>query len=276
MLAGNLMESPVNAALQLRPESFNRIRVNRSANIFALTVSNAVMVITSARKDIVSGVFVRADNRTGFHHVGGVSQGDTPRNAGDNVCTNFAATLDNAHDGDLVASGCTRAANFLRTLGGVHVRCFAANVGFVRFNDTGEKVATLSHQLANLMRHAPSRLVGNAGLTLNFLGAHTVLRSRHQEHDMEPRLEGRAGLVEDRPFARVNLMAAIRARVATARFNAVERVLLRAHRAGAPVRVALVKDVIQARSVVGKLLVEFFEGVTFGFHANRIPDSSHA
>jgi len=273
MLRGNLMESPVNAALQLAPKAFNGIGVNLSANKFVLTMSNTLVLVAMGAKQVIGGVFIGADQRTGLNHCNGVGSGRGTVNYRGNVGPDFTVTLNNAHHDGLTMSALSRDTGALVH---VHVAPLAADIGLIRFDHAREKVAALIHQLANLMPHAPCGLVGYAKLTLQFLRANPVLAGRHQEHGEEPSAKLCAAFVEDRALAGVNLMTAIGARVATARLNAMEGVSAPASRAETTVRMALVEDVIQARRIIGKLAGELVERVTFCFHADRIPASSHA
>lgn len=270
------MESPVNRTLQLAPETLNGIGVNLSTNIFTLTVRNALVLEAVRAEQVVSGVFIGADEGTSLHHGNGVIGSHSASNGGRDVRTNLAATFHNADDNCFVSCGNARSFDFHGAGAGVHVRCFAADVSFVSFDNAGQQVAALIHQLADLVTNAPSALVRNTKLTLQFLRAHAILGSGHKEHRKEPSAQLGAALVEDRTFARMDLVTAVSARVATASLNAVERVALTAALAETTVRVALVKDVIQASGVVRKLLGELVERVAFCFHADRIPDFSRA
>lgn len=69
------------------------------------------------------------------------------------------------------------------------------------------------HMLANKARHTPSRLVSDPKLALQFLGAHAVPRGGEQVDCVEPELQGRAGLLERRPYSRVQVVTAPLARI---------------------------------------------------------------
>ena len=72
------------------------------------------------------------------------------------------------------------------------------------------------------MAYAPSALVGNAGLPLDFLRRHAMARVRHEVQGEEPNGELGAGLMEDRPGARVNVVPALLARVGPPLVHRVE------------------------------------------------------
>ena len=73
----------------------------------------------------------------------------------------------------------------------------APDVGLVNLNLAEEGDTVLGHELADLLEHPPGRLVGDADLPFKLLGRYARPGGSHEEHGMEPRLEGSRGLVED-------------------------------------------------------------------------------
>lgn len=120
----------------------------------------------------------------------------------------------------------------------------------------GKLRAFIGHELANFVHHAPSRLIGDADMPLEFQCRHVVAAGGHQEDGKEPRHQRRSGLVEDRSGSRVKLVSAPSARIRTAIFQRVKAIFLRALRACAAVRPSLLKEEIQTRPVVRELLLK--------------------
>ncbi len=71
------------------------------------------------------------------------------------------------------------------------------------------------------MAHAPCRFVGDADLALDFLGRDAVPRSGEQEHHEKPVSERRARLLKGRSGGRIDLMAAMLARIAATAPNSI-------------------------------------------------------
>ena len=73
----------------------------------------------------------------------------------------------------------------------------SADVGFVNFHVTKQDNVVLGHEGADLLEHPPGRLVGDSQFPLKLLGRYARASGSHEEHGVEPRLEGSGGLVED-------------------------------------------------------------------------------
>lgn len=74
---------------------------------------------------------------------------------------------------------------------------------------------------ANLLKHAPCGLVGNACLTLNLLSTDSAASRGHQIDGIKPRCQWSARLVKDRISSRVNVVATVIARIRRATLDAV-------------------------------------------------------
>jgi hypothetical protein len=102
---------------------------------------------------------------------------------------------------------------------------FAAEIGFIDFDFTIQSAhwtwVVVREHGANLLEHAPRRLVGNASLPLNLLRANSASRGCHEIDGIEPSGERRGRLVEDSASSRVNMMAALVARVRRATLHAM-------------------------------------------------------
>ena len=139
----------------------------------------------------------------------------------------------------------------------------APDVGLVNLDLAEEGDTVLDHELTDLLEHPPGRLVGNADLPFKLLGRYARPGGSHEEHGMEPRLEGSRGLVEDgvrrggylspTEFATVDLAA--RDAVVIGGFSALG--------AGHTVGPAGCFEEVQANVVIGELGVELLNRVLF-------------
>ena len=68
------------------------------------------------------------------------------------------------------------------------------------------RVVVLAHQfVADEGEHPPRRLVGHAQLALKLLGRNATTSAGHEVHGVEPQVQRRGRLVEDRPRCRVDV-----------------------------------------------------------------------
>lgn len=146
--------------------------------------------------------------------------------------------------------------------------CLPPKIRFIDFNVlafTAERAAEIgrAHKFAKFVRHTPSRFVSNAKLTLQFFRRHAVASAGHQIHGEEPEREASAGLLEDRPGAREDVVTAFLTGKATALAHGMVLGLLYAagwaRDFGAAV--ADFHKAVQAGRIVGKLGLKSLECV---------------
>ncbi len=119
-------------------------------------------------------------------------------------------------------------------------------------------------QLANLLAHAPAGFLRDAEHAMQLHARHAVARRHEQVDGIEPRLERRAAVLEDRPGARVDVMAAVGAAVGLARRDPVERGVGLAAGAGEPLAEANRHHVVETRVFVGEAGEELADGELLG------------
>jgi hypothetical protein len=118
------------------------------------------------------------------------------------------------------------------------------------------------------MIHAPRGFVGDADLPHKFHRGDAVSTGHHYEHRMKPRSQRCTGFVEYRAGSRSDLTPAPGAREFLALFDAVKASGFPAH-ARALIGESLIKKVLKARRVIGKLLIKLLECVSnLTFHVN--------
>lgn len=131
----------------------------------------------------------------------------------------------------------------------------------IHFDRTTEAAAVFLKQRANLLEHAPCRLVRHAQLALQMLRADAAAGLSHQVDGVEPRLERRSGVLKDRPGHRVFVVAAA---VAGVRHAVLHTVVLGHNAAVLALDPRWVQELLKplkAGFVRGELLVEIADGV---------------
>lgn len=130
------------------------------------------------------------------------------------------------------------------------------------------RTAILRHQLvSNQVGHAPRRLVGDAKLPLKLLRGDAAARAGHQVHRVEPQVQGRGRLVEDRPGCGVEMVSAALTgpRLALLRGGIPAEftglLALRAFGVSPVLGIAIAPQPIKAGVVVGKLALEVHQCV---------------
>jgi hypothetical protein len=118
------------------------------------------------------------------------------------------------------------------------------------------------YELTKLVAHAPSALIGDARLALDFLGRHAMTSTRHEVHREKPDRQLRAGFVKYCISARIDVMTALLARKSAAFVHHVEA-CFHAARWTKDFCPAVVDfhQLRETRPVIGVLSLEFFECV---------------
>ncbi len=124
--------------------------------------------------------------------------------------------------------------------------------------DAGQAALFVAQHGTNLLKHAPRCLVGNSGLALNLFCRNAAARLRHEVDRMEPNRKRGGRFVKDRVGSRVNVMAAVIARIRRATDYAVMLRNRVARLAKDAVWVEIVFQPLKAGCVIGELLLEVF------------------
>ena len=213
MLLGNVMVDTVNAALEQRPKTFNRVRMNKASYIFALAMLYDVMLVAMGEANVALPI------------IGNESRAllDVPADV--RLKLNRVCPSDLLGDHSAVALGYSRNDGFLR--GGSANKAFVlpANIGFVGFHCTGEGM--LVHGIGtdgvtNPVKHEPSGFLSHANIPMKLKGRNAVLVSRNEVNSHEPLLEGKCGVLENRPHFDRELLLAGTALVQFARLELID------------------------------------------------------
>ena len=239
------------AALEVPPEVFDAVHAGTlKADILASAVVDRHVAIAFSVKPGIACQFVGVQFATGQdvrqHNRLEAGAALVRNDLGDDV----AVTLQHAHD-DRLASG---AAHVLALLDAADKR-FIDFYGGARATDRRFAV-NVGHVLADFMAHAPSGLVGNAKLALQFLRRHAVPRRGEQVHGVEPKLQRRPGLLEWGANCRVQVVTAPLARIGALRLDPEPVRCPLAFGTNVALSKAHIEQVVQAGFVVRKLLEE--------------------
>jgi hypothetical protein len=199
VFGAHLVERPDHAAFEDRPETLNRIRVDRADDVLALGVVNgcvwiflvelpvAFPLISAEQADLVRDGFAdKFAERVGLNVLD---------HAGDHIALSF----DRADDRRLARTDAASAAAFA-PLVFVFVLRQATDESFVNLDNAAKLVDVLHEGNANLVAHAPRSFVGTeAHEAENLKGAHSFLTGEHEMNDAEPIAERLVRVLEDRP-----------------------------------------------------------------------------
>ena len=253
------MVHAANSAFDEAPKSLNAIRMDVAHHVHLGRVVDSPMnqaSVASIRTPdvtdtLVGSPFVRIDRairQDVFADHGDKSRARGIRSGlGDNPAPPFAES-DNGSFNFVAAKRTAR--TFLAA---------SAKIGFVNLDVTAQ-LALLGEQRANLFEHAPCGLVGDARLAFNLLRGDSAACGSHQVDRVEPCLKRSARFMEDRPGSRVNVMAALIARVRRTASYPVMLGNALAQLAKDTIRVQVAPEPFEAGNVIREHPLEIFEG----------------
>ena len=242
MLPTNVNMSAPDRSLDLRPEPFDGIGMMDTVYPLIRGMVDGAMVVTKPRNLGVGRKLVSADGRAALDVLKDVPLKGLALHVRNDARHDIAAALDHAeHD------GLSR-----RTAPALPALASPADVRFVGFHMPVQRgiAVRLGHVLADLMAHAPGRLVGHAKLSLKLLGRNTVAGSREQIKRVEPLRKRRVRPLKGRALHGADLVAAPLTAIDGALAQAVKLAVDPATRAVQRLAVANLHKVIQAAIVV--------------------------
>jgi hypothetical protein len=257
MLRGNVVERPGNGTLQLRPKRFHTIRMNVAINKLLRMMFHRAVPKAGLGDLVVAAQFVSINGRALGNIGDDVRQQGLRLHVRNGSSLNASTAFQDSGNGSLARGS---ASPFAATS--------APDVGFIGFNGSLEEAAILIHKLPNLVVYPPCGLVGHAGLAHQFHRGYSVAARRHQEHGMEPCPQWRRGFMKDGPGSRGNLKTAPSTGKALPASDRMKTIGLAALGAFAAVRIALLKEILKAGSVVRELPMKVFDCV---FHGSVLP-----
>src|SRR3990172_5970237 len=126
MLLGNVMVDTVNAALEQRPKTFNRVRMNKASYIFALAMLYDVMLVAMGEANVA------------FPVIGNESRALLDIPADVRLKLNSICSCNLLSDNPAVAFDYSRNDGFLLSGSANKAFVLSANIGFICFDCAGE------------------------------------------------------------------------------------------------------------------------------------------
>src|SRR5271157_93869 len=257
------MIDTANPALHQRPEPFDGLRMHVSAYVDMLCVPDAMMLIARLRKRVIDGILIGVDGGLGQHVFFDVRHDRGALDIRHRHGPNLPFALHYAKYRRLV-----RSIQSGTTLARVAPRTSYIGLVYLDRIPAVESYIVLQHQLVpNQVGHAPRRLVGDAKFTFQLLRGDSASRACHQVHRIEPQVQGRRRLMEDRPSRGMNVMTAsgtrprltlLRSRIAREFRSAAALV---AHGMDSVFRVPIAPQPFKAGCIVGKLSHELHQRI---------------
>jgi hypothetical protein len=244
--AADGMMRAVNTPLHLRPEALNRVRVSLASGVFAKAVIDPQVRKSKLRRVVIDRQFIGDNGCASRDVLADMSNDICRRHIINDLRGHAASALDNANDGRFTQSPATALAS-----------PFAADISLISFNDTRKQIAFAGHKLADFVTHTVSAFVSHAKLPREFFRRDSVFALGKKENGKEPSFETGFRFVENRASRRRNVRSAKRAAILPPFGNPVEAITLPA--LANVVSVASAENVVQTRSIVGKLRVKVFE-----------------
>jgi hypothetical protein len=245
MLPRNVNMSALNTIFQASPKAFNAVSVGSSIYILTRLVVNGFVLVSDSLKIVVGLEFVRVNCRS----LKNVFLDDRLKNfsriRANYLGHNLTVTLQHPENDSLVLRVAMPQAVTL-----------AAHIRFINFYIAKKRkfAIYLRDVLANLMSHAPRAFVRHAKLSFQFLGGNAVAGRGEEVDRIEPKLEGRAAVLERRADGRVKMMPAPLAGISAFCLNLVPVRLALALRAGMALAKTNRKNVRQAVVIRRELL----------------------
>ncbi len=247
------MIDPTNPALDKTPETFDGIRVNLADDIDALAMVDSLMLVSPSIKPVVGAKGISEDGGFREYMFLDESAQCVRFHVGRNEGANLPLALNHTDNRSFLGSASAR------SLGPAPV------VRLIHFDFATESANRpalfIGQHRANLFEHAPRRLVGHSRFPLNLLGRDSASGLRHQIDRIEPSGERSGRLVKDRLSGRVNMMAAMIARVRRTALDAVMLSNRVARLAKDAVWVQVVAQPFQTRRIIWELFLEVFQRV---------------
>ena len=244
------------------PEPLNGVHVMDTVYPLVRRVVDGAVIVSEPGDPGIGGKLVRADRRPALDVLKDVPLQSRAAYVRDDASHDIAAALDHAEHYRLAR----------RPTSALATRTPSADVGFIGLNVPAQRgiAVHVRHVFADLMAHAPSRLVGHAQLALKFLGGHAMALRGEQVHGVEPLLQRCVRPFEGRPDHRVNVMPARRAGISWKLLELGELALGSALRAVHRVAETKHHKVLKARFVSRELLEKVLDGWGFGHVRNLL------
>jgi hypothetical protein len=198
VLGADLVESTDHAALQDRPKAFDGLGVDRTDDVLAVGVVNAVVRVGAVKAEIAP-VLVGAEQADllGYRLIDeGVERAGA--GVGDHAGDHVALTRDGAHD-DFLADSASPLMQVALVL--VAVASLAAHERLIDLHDAHELLKALIHEpSADAVAHVVGGFVGaETHHALYLEGAYALLAGQHEVDHAKPLAQRLVRVLEDGP-----------------------------------------------------------------------------
>src|SRR6266542_2092805 len=194
----HLVESADNAALEDRPEAFDRLRMDRTDDVLARRVVDDAVRVLGIKPSVADPLVGAQQANLLRHRAAHESLKNVAAHAVDNPRDDLALALDSADYGDLArASAATSAPAALVP---VPVLRLAADEGFIDLDDPHQLAEVLVRQPgSDAMAHVPGGRIGaEAHVTMDLQRADPLFAGQQQVNDPEPLPQWLIRVFEDR------------------------------------------------------------------------------
>jgi hypothetical protein len=207
VLGADLMECADHAALEDRPESLNRVGMDRADNVLIAVVVNRSVRIVLIQSCVSRPRIGRKQANLVRHSLLDEVKNAATINAFQYASDYISFALYCADNRSFVVA---TVAFFLIPM---PVFILAADVGFVNLDNATKLLLWLNHRGADFVRHVQRRFVrAKAQLALNLKRANALFAGRHEMDDLEPFAKRLVRVLEDGPGNDGKTIASIAAR----------------------------------------------------------------
>ncbi len=196
IFGAHLVERADHAAFEDRPESFNRVGMDRADHILLAVVIDRLVIVSG--QSVINFAFVGGEQANFVrHHFANESLSGFAGNAVENAGDDVTLPADSANDRSFGGRTMLAASDFAVPM---LILVLPANEAFIHFDDTAKLLDVLDQRGSDLMAHQPSGFIGTEALVAHDLeGAQALFAGEHEVSDLEPVAERLVGVLEDRP-----------------------------------------------------------------------------
>lgn len=209
VLLADVVERAHHAAFQKRPELVDIRGVDDATDILVLAVVHGFVRQTCV---LVVLLFVGGEQFHLFrvHHVADEAGESARILSADDPSHDVALAGNSSDDADLAVTdflieraGIQGLPDLCALLVPVAVLILTADVGFIRFDDSGQREGIAPHGCPPAVAHVPDSVPVRAGIltedhAADLQGTHAFLRSQHEVADLEPQSKRNLGVLKDR------------------------------------------------------------------------------
>lgn len=234
----------IDAPLEMLPEILDTVNMAVSANLLVKPMGDALMVVTLRSQAAVGNQFVGVNRGALLNVFLDDRMKRLTLYIGDDLRHHIPATLEHSHHNRFAKRGAT-----------TRTGAVPANNRLINFDlpKQGPLPVNIGNVPADMVRHTPRGLVGNAKLTLQFLRGNAMPGSGEQIDRVEPQLQRRAAVFKRRAHSRMKMMAAPLAGVGAFGLDAIPVRPASAFRADMPLTKASLEKMLDAGFVGGEL-----------------------